>query len=177
MTAGQETPGAAVARLGLWPICNGEDIEDREFDLAAALSERLLFTQDARSVDDRVRALLLHDPTGEKGPALGRFLRDVGGQSPLQAVSALAGRPDLWLGAIDPRFSGEELRAIRLVSWRGPNGNVARWSGLRDPEVEGGKPRLILDRTVATRRRRSWLACVRMYRSSASAPQVKSLRS
>jgi hypothetical protein len=30
---------------------------------------------------------------------------------------------------------------------------------------------------VATRRRRSWLACVRMYRSSASAPQVKSLRS
>jgi hypothetical protein len=151
VTAGQETPGAAVAKLGLWPIHNGEDIEDRQLDLAAALSERLLFAQDARSIDDRVRALLLDDPTGEKGPALACFLRDIAGQSPLQAMATLVGRPDLWLGAIDPRFSGEELRAIRLVSWRGPSGSVARWSGLRDAEVEGSKPRLILDRTAAAK--------------------------
>ena len=144
----QASPGAAIARLGLWPIERDGVPEDRELDLATALSERLLFAQGSRSIGDRARALLLDDPSGEKGLALERFLRDVADQSPLQATAELAGRPELWLGPLQPRFSGEALIAIRLASWRGPRGNVAKWSGLKDPEEEGGKPRLVLDRAA-----------------------------
>ena len=146
----EESPGGAIAKLGLWPIRSDGDVEDRDLDLAATLSERLLFSQDARAIDDRVRALRLDNPS-EKAPALGHFLREVAGRSPLQAMEALTDRKDLWLGPIRPRFSSEDLRAIRLVSWRGPRGNVARWSGLRDPEEADGKPRLILDRRAAAK--------------------------
>ena len=145
------SPGAAIAKLGLWPIQRDGVPEDSELDLAAALSDRLLFAQDARSIGDRARALLLDDPSGSKGLALECFLRDVADRSPLQATAELATRPDLWLGPLQPRFSGQALKTIRLVSWRGPKGSVARWSGLRDPEEEGGKPRLVLDRMAAAK--------------------------
>jgi hypothetical protein len=145
----QTNPGAALTKLGLWPIARDETPQDGELDLSAALSERLLFTQDTRSIVDRVRALLLDDPSGQKGIELGRFLREVADRSPFQAAAELASRPELWLGPLQPRFSGEALSAIRLSSWRGPRGNVARWSGLLDSEDEGGKPRLVLDRAAA----------------------------
>ena len=144
----QESAGRAVAKLGLWPIEREGVPHDGELDLAAAISERLLFAQEIRSIGDRVRALLLDDPSGKSGPTLERFLRDVADRSPLQAAAELANRPELWLGRLQPRFSGEALRAIRLTSWRAPKGNVARWSGLLDAEEEGGKPRLILDRAA-----------------------------
>ena len=127
----QEGSGAAIAKLGLWPIANDKVPEDSELDLAAALSERLLFAQDGHSIDDRTCVLLLYDPSGEKGRALERFLREVAGRSPLQATAALVRHPDLWLGPLQPRFSGEALRTIRLVSWRGPRG---RWPGGRGCE-------------------------------------------
>lgn len=145
----QVSAGAAISKLGLWPIRREGVPDDAELDLAAALSERLLFAQDARSIGDRVRALLLDDPSGESGPALERFLRETADLSPLQGAAAVAARPELWLGPLQPQFSAETLRAIRLVSWRGPRGNVARWSGLLDSEDEGGKPRLVLDRAAA----------------------------
>jgi DNA phosphorothioation-dependent restriction protein DptH len=71
--------------------------------------------------------------------------------SPLQAAQALAGRPDRWLGPLRPRFSGEVLQAIKLFPWRGPRGDLAKWSGLADPVEPGGKPRLILDRDAPAR--------------------------
>jgi hypothetical protein len=131
------------AKLGLWPIeCEGAP-DDAELDISAALSERLLFAQDTQSIGDRVRALLLDDPSGGKGPALERFLRNIADHSPLHAAAALSQVPELWLGQVQPRFSGEALRTIRLASWRGPKGSVARWSGLSDPEgrrVGGSSP-------------------------------------
>ena len=66
---------------------------------------------------------------------------------------ALADMPDLWLGRLEPRFSGETLQAIRLLSWRGPRGDLAKWSGLADPEEVGGKARLILDRDAPVKDR------------------------
>jgi hypothetical protein len=126
----QAGPGAAIGKLGLWLIQQDRVPEDSELDLAAALPDRLLFVQNARSIGDRVRGLLLDDPSGEKGLALERFLRDVADLGPLQATSELAKRPALWLGPLQPRFSGDALRTMRLVPWRGPKGNVARWSGL-----------------------------------------------
>ena len=117
----------------------------------AALSDRLLFVQDGRSIRDRVRSLLLDDPTGDHGRGLERFLRDVADHGPFQAVQALAGRPDLWLGSLQPCFSGEILQAIKLIPWRGPRGDLVRWSGLKEPEEPGGLPRLILDRDASAK--------------------------
>jgi DNA phosphorothioation-dependent restriction protein DptH len=145
------TPGAAVSKLGLWPIELDGPPGDGDLDLSAALSDRLLFAQDGRSIGDRVRSLLLSDPSGEQGAALERFLRKVADQTPLQAAQTLAGSPDLWLGPLQPRFSGETLQNIRLLSWRGPRGDLAKWSGLSEPEEPGGKPRLTLNRDAATK--------------------------
>lgn len=55
---------------------------------------------------------------------LERFLRDVESRGPLQAAQALMSRSDLWLGPIRPQFSGEILKAIRLLSWRSLRGEV-----------------------------------------------------
>jgi DNA phosphorothioation-dependent restriction protein DptH len=107
--------------------------------------------QDGRSIRDRVRSLLLDDPTGDHGRGLERFLRDVADHGPFQAVQALAGRPDLWLGSLQPCFSGEILQAIKLIPWRGPRGDLVRWSGLKETEEPGGLPRLILDRDASAK--------------------------
>lgn len=141
--------GAALTRLGLWPIAGDGLPDDNALDLSAALADRLLFSQDTRSLGDRVRGLLLHDANGEQGAALERFLRSVAGRSPLQAAADVLQHPCLWLGPLQPRFSGESLQSIRPVSWRGPRGAVARWSGLLDPEEDEGKPRLLLDRAAS----------------------------
>jgi DNA phosphorothioation-dependent restriction protein DptH len=145
------TPGAALCKLGLWPIARDGTPDDSELELSAALADRLLFAQDGRSIGDRVRALLLNDPSGDQGTSLERFLRDAADRGPLQAAQALAGRPDMWLGPLQPRFSGEALQAIKLLPWRGPRGDLAKWSGLREADEPGGSPRLILDRDAAAK--------------------------
>jgi hypothetical protein len=75
----------------------------------------------------------VYDPTGEHGAGLERFLRDVADRGPIQAVQALASHPELWLGPLQPRFSGEVLQAIKLLPWRGPRGDLTKWSGLKEP--------------------------------------------
>jgi DNA phosphorothioation-dependent restriction protein DptH len=145
------SPGAALSKIGLWPIALNGTPDDSELDLSAALADRLLFAQDGRSIRDRVRALLLDDPSGDQGTSLERFLRDVADRGPLHAAQALAGRPDMWLRRLQPHFSGEALQAIKLLPWRGPRGDLAKWSGLKEPDEPGGSPRLILDREAPTK--------------------------
>lgn len=141
--------GAAVAKLGLWPIRGDELPGDAELDLSAALAERLLFTHDDRSVGDRVRALLLDDPDGTQALELEQFLREVAGYSPIQALKQLIERPELWLGALNPQFSGTALRALRLTSWRTTAGKLVGWSGLQTaPTGADDKPLFVLDRAA-----------------------------
>jgi DNA phosphorothioation-dependent restriction protein DptH len=110
----------------------------------------LLFAQDARSVADRVRALLLDD-AAVKTPLLERFLREVTGRPPAAGVAALVDRPDLWLGPLWPRVSGDKLRGLKLTEWRDKKGAMLKWSGLLPPEDADGKPRLLLDRDAASK--------------------------
>lgn len=144
-------PGIGIAKLGLWPIASEGIPDDAQLDLSASVADRLLFAQDTRGVGDRIRALLLDDPTGEIGTALERFLRDLVDLSPLASALALVGRPDLWLGPLRPRFSGQMLRMLRVSSWHDAKGALLRWSGLIAPEETGGKPRLLLDRVAAAK--------------------------
>jgi DNA phosphorothioation-dependent restriction protein DptH len=146
-----EGPGAAIARLGLWPIASEGTPDDTELDLSASVADRLLFSQDTRATGDCVRALLLEDPSGEVGRKLEQFLREVVDLSPLAGAVAVVARPDLWLGPLRPRFSGQALQKLRVSSWRDTKGGLLKWSGLVAPEEEGGKPILLLDRAVAAK--------------------------
>ncbi|WP_212742100.1 ATP-binding protein [Sphingomonas sp. 3F27F9] len=153
VTAESVGAGAAVARLGLWPIAIEGVPDENDLDLSGALAERLLYAHDDRSIGDRVRGLLLaNDPDGDQAAALESFLRDSAGRGPLQILNCLNGRPDLWLRAIDPQFTGADVRALRLSSWRTGAGKLVGWSGLRPTEETGDeRPRLVLDRAAATK--------------------------
>jgi hypothetical protein len=142
--------GAAIARLGLWPISGKETPGESDLDLSAALADRLLFAHDDRSLSDRVRALLLAED--EQAVALESFLRDVAGCSPLQTLERLVKRPDLWLGRINPRFMGTQVQALRLASWRTTANKLVGWSGLKQLNTDpGDRPSLVLDRSASTK--------------------------
>lgn len=148
IAVGAQTPGAALSRLGLWPVAGGDIPDANGVELSAKAAERLLFALDSRPATEKVRALLLDDPTGETSRALETFLRASAGRSPAETALELEKRPDLWLGPLEPRFSSEQLVALRIMPWRGPTGRLLKWSGLIEGEESDDKPRLILDRSA-----------------------------
>ncbi len=143
-----QNSGRAIARLGLWPVASDQDPSTREFDLSAELANRLLYVSDTRAIVERVRVLQLDDPE-TTNTGLEQALRSVSGMSPEEAARRIEMQPNLWLGAIKPRFASEELRRIRLSPWRDARGNVLKWSGLIKPDEDETSPRLILDRAAA----------------------------
>ena len=147
----QEGPGAAVARLGLWPIASEGSPDDAQLVLSAAVADRLLFSQETRAVGDRVAALLLDDPTGEVGRALERFLRLAASMSPFAGALAAVLLPNLWLGPLQPKFLSQNLRLLQIAPWRDKRGVLLKWSGLDVPQGDAGKPRLVLDRATAAK--------------------------
>jgi hypothetical protein len=144
-------PGAALSRVGLWPVATDKTPDRETLELSAAMAERLLFAQGGRGIADRVRALLLDDPSGEQARNLEKFLHESAGRSLQETMAELRKREDLWLGNLQPRFSGALLRTIRLVPWRDARGKLLRWTGLAEAEEEGARPRLVLDRKAPPR--------------------------
>jgi hypothetical protein len=67
---------------------------------------------------------------------------------PLASAKALIDHRDLWLGPLRPRFSGQALQSLRVLSWRDGKGALLKWSGLVASEEEFGRPRLLLDRAA-----------------------------
>jgi DNA phosphorothioation-dependent restriction protein DptH len=150
VSAATEGEGRALSRLGLWPVrCQGAP-SDAELDMSAAMADRLLYSGDARSVSERVRALLLVDGRDNEA-LLDRTLRALAGHSPEEAAAAIAEEPDLWLGSLDPGFAGEALRRINLTSWRDTKNAIHKWSGLTKPEDDDQIPRLVLDRDASVK--------------------------
>ena len=151
VAAAVEGEGRALARLGLWPVRREGAPDDAELDLSAALADRLLYAEDARSVGERIRALLLQD--AEQAAALERALRELAGRSPEAAAAAIAEQEELWLGALVPGFASQSLRELRVLPWRDAKGGLLKWSGLVQPATGEIVPRLLLDRNAATKDR------------------------
>lgn len=145
VAAAAEGERRALARLGMWPVDGQGALSIAELDLSTAMADRLLFPQDAGTVGERIRALML-DNTLEEVANLERFLRSLAGRRPEEVAAAVADRAELWLGPLKPSFSGEALRKIVLTSWRKPSGGMHSWSGLKLPGECAIKPVLLLDR-------------------------------
>nr|WP_246642132.1 MULTISPECIES: ATP-binding protein [Rhizobium] len=145
-------PGGALARLGLWPIASDSDPSTSELDMSAELADRLLYVSDTRAIAERVRALQLED-AASRGPELERALRVVSGMSPEEAARRIEGQPELWLGNLKPGYASEELRRLRLTTWRDAKGGLLKWSGLTKAEGEDTTPSLILDRSATAKDR------------------------
>jgi DNA phosphorothioation-dependent restriction protein DptH len=142
-------PGAALARLGLWPILATGAPEALDLEISLALTNRLLAVRDdARTPHGRVSALMLDDPSGQLTLALEKFLHDCIHRSPSQSLEVLERERQLWLGPLKPQFADDAVRAINLVSWRGIRGEVTKWSGLHGG-ASGEKPLLTLDPVAA----------------------------
>ncbi len=152
VAAAEEGEGRAVARLGLWPIRREGAPDDAELDDSAAMADRLLYAQDARSVGERVRALSL-EGAAERAPTLERALRGLAGRSPEEAAAAIVDDPDLWLGPMRPGFGGDRLRGLWLAPWRDARGGLLKWSGLSAPAEDGAAPRLVLDPAATSKDR------------------------
>lgn len=151
VAAANEGEGRSLARIGLWPISRAGTPTDVELDLSAALADRLLYARDTRSIGERVRALLLQDTV--QAVALEEALRAIVGRSPEDAAAAIVEQSEFWIGPLEPGFSSQSLRAIRLLTWRDAKGGVLRWSGLTPPEASGLTPRLLLDREAPSKER------------------------
>jgi DNA phosphorothioation-dependent restriction protein DptH len=145
------SPGAAIAKLGLWPVDSVETPDLSTLALATGMVNRLLYDRDESRLQKlSVDALLLDDPHGTQATALERFLREASNRSPLDAIALLATtRRDLWLGPLKPQYMGDALRAIKLLPWRGNRGDALKWSGLR--EDSDGQLHFIIDRNAPTR--------------------------
>ena len=94
MQDGSVGPGAALARLGLWPIDAVEIPEKMTLALSMDLVNRLLYARDeSRLPKARVDALLLDDPDGSQAVALERFLREAAKQKSLGDCCIARRRP------------------------------------------------------------------------------------
>jgi len=119
--------GQHVACLGLWPIA--EDVNEGNLALAAKVTERLLLSPGQPRA--RVATLHLRGDAGRSQEAeLAAFLRESDVRGWMDSVVVVVGRPQLWLGAIEPD-PGKELRAIALRDWRQKSGRPYAWSGLK----------------------------------------------
>jgi DNA phosphorothioation-dependent restriction protein DptH len=148
-----DLPGAALTRLGLWPVVSNGGPPDRDsLELSRALVNRLLVERGAGlTPQDKVSALMLDDPGGSQAVELEEFLRRAADVSWGSAVDQLLEHPNLWVGALKPRFASEELQEIELVSWMKREKQVHKWSGLRFDSTEA-IPKFILDRNATSNR-------------------------
>lgn len=139
--------GRLLHLLGLWPVVG---------DSAATLSgllpgsalmvEKLLMppaTSEAPTT--RIKGLVLSQPTGDQIASIEKILRTAGSQPRSVVLKTVADVPHLWLGNLRPAFVDSSLARICIVSWRRPNDNLFKWSGLRIAPDEG-LPHLIIDR-------------------------------
>ncbi len=152
VVAAVESPGAAVTRLGLWPVLSDGPPDTGGLELSRDLVNRLLVDRSVGlTAQAKVAALMLDDPGGGQAAELERFLRETADTDPGTAAVRLLDHPSLWVGALKPRFASEELQEIELVSWRRSETQVHRWSGLR---LDAGEtvPKLVLDRNAADSR-------------------------
>ena len=139
----QESPGAQLRHIGLWPIKDSPDLTPEEaLDTSRKLVERLLGVRaTGLSVPARIDAIQLQGLDGGGRAALERFLDEADALPIRDAVRRLGDRPELWVGVV--RVVSERIQVIGLLPWRGTTGKVAKWSGLVQTDADAA-PVLLL---------------------------------
>ena len=142
-------PGSQLHLLGLWPVQDGE-LEDG-LDISRVFVDRLVGPAvAARTPAQRIVALKLAEPTDAQLADLERFVRIAATKPLLTAIAELADKPHLWVGNLRLETRDQQLRRIKLESWRNArSGKIAAWTGLKEPGRPEEPPRLVLDPKAA----------------------------
>ncbi len=142
---GEESPGAHLALLGLWPVLDSAEPDFREaLSLSEIFAAQLLgAVGSGLPPAQRVEALQLDPDLKEERQELLRFLTEVDTLPVRQALDELEEHSDLWIGALRIK-SPTKIRGIELKPWRNKNGSLAKWSGLAPGSKPESPPQLVL---------------------------------
>jgi len=139
--ADAENVGLHVSLLGLWPIGSGVVPSERDLEIAAGITSRLLLDRSAvNTVDARVDALMIPAENQDSTKQLVEFLHE-NAHLIWQDVCCTAAQQThqvLWLTSLCPGFADPNIQAINLTPWRGANGKLLKWSGLHQLDEERG---------------------------------------
>lgn len=142
LCAAPEEFGRSISLLGLWPIQGSPDsIEDSDLQVSARIVDRLfLGSGNARTPAERVESLLLKDECPTQQVGLQHVVREAARRPMTEVISQIVGNSKLWLGEIQPEFLSQQLRKVKLRTWRSKQGKVGKWSGM----VHGTPPQFLL---------------------------------
>lgn len=147
IAAEKRYPGGFLHQLGLWPAQQNDDNDvDRELEDSRSFVDHLLGTAvSGLTPTQRIETLKLLNPSAEQIKDLERFLWSAATQPLLPALGELAGKPHLWVNALQTERAAQDIQSVELVSWRTKTERVAKWSGLIDSDDPDDPPVLILD--------------------------------
>lgn len=125
--------GAALTTLYLWPIHIDASPNDDDLDKSLILVQRLLQgNRSSLTVEEKINSLLLKDATDQQKIALAGYLRASISKPFNEALDDLRDKPELWLNNLNPSiFDQQDIQKIEIVSWRGRNNRPLTWSGLQ----------------------------------------------
>lgn len=128
----KEDISPALAILGLWTIKIKQKPEDADLYKSVSMVERMfLQLRSNNTIESRIDALMLIDPTEEQLKDLVKVLRSAANMSFFDAVSQVCNYPHLWLNNLKPGiFELDIIQKIEIVSWWGQRRNLLTWSGL-----------------------------------------------
>ncbi|WP_145095303.1 ATP-binding protein [Rosistilla carotiformis] len=134
--------GRSISLLGLWPIQGDADsIKDGDLQVSARIVDRLfLGSGNARTPAERVESLLLKDETPAQEVALQQVIREASRRPLAEVIGEVVSNATLWLGEIEPEFLSQQLRKVKIRTWRSKQGKIGKWSGL----VDGTPPEFLL---------------------------------
>jgi len=149
IAASDRSPGELLPLLGLWPVesTDGPTLSERDLDLSRLFADRLLGASVAGQPSSRrIAALKLREPSSNQMEDLQRFLQETASMSASEALGRLEGRRTLWIGPLRVEDAPEGVSKLEIVSWRGANGKLLKWSGLvGSTSDESSVPVLVID--------------------------------
>ncbi|MCF7960592.1 MAG: hypothetical protein K9M08_07605 [Pirellula sp.] len=142
LCAAPEDFGRSIALLDLWPIQGDAGaIQEHDLQVSARMVDRLfLGSGKARTPSERVESLLLKDETPVQEVALQQMVRESARRPLSEVIAQIVLNSTLWLGEIKPEFLSQQLRKVRIRTWRNNQTKIGKWSGLED----GNPPQFLL---------------------------------
>lgn len=125
-------PGAALPKLGLWPVSGDAAAAAQALPHSALMVEKLLLppaTNQAAAL--RVQGLALARGANE----LEEKLRQGSDKPLVETLEGITAVDALWLGPLVPAFMEGTLEKIQMLPWRSANQRLLKWSGLTEEGV------------------------------------------